>query len=178
MAARETGADHRALEETTRGVLYVHSAPKALCQHIEWGVGRVLGEPTRMEWAPQPIMSGTQRGELEWVGAPGSAAAIASELRGWLHLRFEVTEEAGAGRDGGRWMHTPDLGIYYAQCDAAGNTVVPEDRLRYAMDIAGGNASELHRELRLALGQAWDDELEPFRTAGDNSPVVWMHRVG
>ncbi|HYI55456.1 MAG TPA: DUF3145 family protein, partial [Microlunatus sp.] len=24
---------------TTRGVLYVHAAPSALCPHIEWAVG-------------------------------------------------------------------------------------------------------------------------------------------
>ncbi len=164
--------------QTARGVLYVHSAPKALCSHIEWGVGRVLGVPARMQWNAQPIMSGAQRAEYQWEGRPGDAAAIASTLRGWMHLRFEVTEEASEGRDPGRWMHTPELGIFYSQCDAAGNAVVPEDRIRYAMELAAGNASELHRELRLALGQAWDDELEPFRTAGDNSPVVWMHRVG
>ncbi len=33
-------------------------------------------------------------------------------------------------------------------------------------------------ELDLALGQAWDDELEPFRYAGDGAPVRWLHRVG
>ncbi|HEV7182849.1 MAG: DUF3145 family protein, partial [Actinomycetales bacterium] len=105
-------------------------------------------------------------------------ATIASALRGWEHLRFEVTEDAGLGTDGGRWMHTPDLGIFFAQTDTAGNTVIPEDRVRYAMEIAGANALELHRELRLALGQAWDDELEPFRHASDETRVVWLHKVG
>jgi hypothetical protein len=32
--------------------------------------------------------------------------------------------------------------------------------------------------LHLALGKAWDDELEPFRYAGDGAPVRWLHRVG
>ena len=62
--------------------------------------------------------------------------------------------------------------------DSAGNVVIPEDRIRYAMEIAAFDANELHRELRLALGQAWDDELEPFRHASDFAPVVWLHRVG
>ena len=75
-------------------------------------------------------------------------------------------------------MHTPDLGIFYAQTDTAGNMVIPEDRVRYAMDIAGANAIELHRELRLALGQAWDDELDVFRHASQDSAVVWLHKVG
>ena len=39
-----------------------------------------------------------------------------------------ASDYAGLGTDGGRWMHTPDLGIYYAQTDTLGNTVIPEDR--------------------------------------------------
>ena len=76
-------------------------------------------------------------------------------------------------------MHTPDLGIFYAQTDTAGNMVIPEDRVRYAMEVGRARTPrELHRELRLALGQAWDDELEPFRHASDFAPVVWLHKVG
>jgi len=59
-----------------------------------------------------------------------------------------------------------------------GNVVTADARLRYAMEVAGANAIELHRELRLALGQAWDDELEVFRHAGQDSAVVWLHKVG
>jgi hypothetical protein len=113
-----------------------------------------------------------------WEGAPGTGAAIASSLRGWEHLRYEVTEDAGMGRDGSRWMHTPDLGIFHAQTDTAGNTVIPEDRVRAALEVAGANAFELHRELRIALGQAWDDELDAFRHAHADAPVVWLHKVG
>lgn len=163
---------------TARGVLYVHSSPRALCPHVEWAAGRALGRAVNFTWEQQPVMRGTQRTEFYWEGAQGTGAAIASALRGWEHLRFEVTEDAGLGTDGARWMHTPDLGIFYAQTDTAGNMVVPEDRVRYAMEVAGTNALELHRELRLALGQSWDDELEPFRHASDFAPVVWMHQVG
>lgn len=163
---------------TTQGVLYVHSAPRALCQHIEWGVGRALGEPVRLQWNPQPVIRGTVRAQLSWNGEAGTAAAIASQLRGWEHLRFEITEDPSPGIDGGRWMHTPGLGIFYAQMDTAGNMVVAEDRIRYAMELAGADAAELHRELQLALGQAWDEELEPFRSGAHSDTVVWMHRVG
>ncbi|MDQ1544534.1 MAG: hypothetical protein QOK08_2172, partial [Actinomycetota bacterium] len=27
-------------------------------------------------------------------------------------------------------------------------------------------------------GQAWDDELDAFRHASDDSQVVWLHKVG
>jgi hypothetical protein len=156
----------------------VHSAPRALCPHIEWATGRALGRAVNFRWADQPVLKGSQRTEFYWEGAAGTGAAIASGLRGWEHLRFEVTEDASPGNDGARWMHTPDLGIFFAQTDTVGNVVIPEDRVRYAMEIAGSNALELHRELRLALGQAWDDELEAFRHASSDSQVIWLHKVG
>jgi hypothetical protein len=161
-----------------RGMLFVHSSQRALCPHVEWAAGRAIGTAVNFDWAEQPVLPGTMRAEFSWTGEPGTGARIASALRGWEQLRFEVSEEPGAGTDGARWMHTPELGVFYAQTDSAGNVVVPEDRIRYAMEIAAFDAGELHRELRLALGQAWDDELEPFRHASDFAPVVWLHRVG
>jgi hypothetical protein len=159
-----------------RGVLYVHSSPRALCPHVEWAAGHAIGRPVNFDWSDQPVLRGAQRADFYWEGAPGTGAAIASKLRGWEHLRFEVTEDPRDGVDGSRWLHTPDLGIFHAQTDAAGNIVVPEDRIRAAMDAAGTSAIELHRELRLALGQAWDDELEPFRHAIGTASVTWLHR--
>ena len=161
-----------------RGVLYVHSAPRAVCPHIEWAAGRALGRAVNFSWREQPALGGAQRTEFTWEGPRGTGANLASALRGWEHVRYEVTEDAGLGTDGGRWMHTPDLGIFYAQTDTLGNMVIPEDRIRAAMELAGSDAFELQRELRLALGQAWDDELEVFRHAGQNNPVVWLHKVG
>jgi hypothetical protein len=161
-----------------RGVLYVHSSPRALCPHVEWATGRALGRAVNFTWIDQPVLKGAQRTDYHWEGPEGTGAAIASALRGWEHLRYEVTEDAGYGTDGARWMHTPDLGIFYAQTDTVGNMVIPEDRIRYAMEAAGINALELHKELRLALGNAWDEELEPFRLAQEKSPVVWLHRAG
>ena len=161
-----------------RGMLFVHSSQRALCPHVEWAAGRAIGTAVNFDWVEQPVLPGTMRAEFSWTGEPGTGARIASALRGWEQLRFEVSEDPGLGSDGARWMHTPELGVYYAQTDSAGNLVVPEDRIRYAMEIAAFDAGELHRELRLALGQAWDDELEPFRHASDFAPVVWLHRVG
>jgi hypothetical protein len=161
-----------------RGVLYVHSSPGALCPHVEWAAGRALDEAVSFRWREQPALVGAHRAEFAWEGAAGSGAAIASALLGWDQLRFEVTEDPGPGREGGRWLHTPTLGIHYAQTDTLGNIVLPEDRVRTAMQTAGPDAAKLHRELRRALGQAWDDELEPFRQASDFSSVVWLHNVG
>jgi hypothetical protein len=116
------------------------------------------------------------RAEFSWDGPVGTAAVVASSLRGWEQLRFEITENQTADTDGGRWLHTPSLGIFHMQIDSIGNAVIPEDRIRYAMELADGNGSLLARELNLALGQAWDDELESFRHAGDEGDIIWLHK--
>lgn len=162
----------------TRGVFFVHSTPPALCPHIEWAVGAALGQEVHLQWTNQEAAQGLVRSEFSWVGPSGSGARLASALRGWEHLRYEVTEEATASTDGGRWSHTPALGIFHSQMDSAGNIVVPEDRIRAALERAS-TLEELQEGLDLALGQAWDDELEPFRHAGAGAPVRWLNnRVG
>ncbi|GAB3100441.1 DUF3145 domain-containing protein [Isoptericola nanjingensis] len=161
----------------TRGVLFVHSAPRALCPHLEWAAGNVLGGRVSLDWTAQPAGRGLYRAEYSWQGAQGTGARLASALRGWDHLRYEVTEEASHGADGARWSHTPDLGIFHAMTDVHGNVVVPEDRVRAAMESAHDGRG-VRDALDLALGTAWDDELEPFRYAGAGAPVRWLHRVG
>ena len=61
---------------SVRGVLYVHSAPSALCPHIEWAVAGVLGVPVDLPWANQPAAPGTMRAELDWAARPGAAGGI------------------------------------------------------------------------------------------------------
>ena len=162
---------------TSRGVLFVHSAPSALCPHIEWAVGGVLGVPTNPSWSPQPAQSGTYRAELSWSGVAGSAAAIASALRGWNHLRFEVTEEPTASTEGARYSFTPDLGVFHAVIGMHGDIMIPEDRLKAAVVKAALGETTLVGEVDKLLGKPWDDELETFRHAGDGAPVRWLHQV-
>lgn len=161
-----------------RGVLYVHSAPAALCPHIEWAVGAALGAQEKLEWEAQPAAPGTYRAEINWQAQQGSGAKLASSLRGWAHLRYEITEEASEGSDGSRWSHTPELGIFHATTDVTGNIMVSEDRIRYAYELGSGDPSAVYHELSLALGEAWDEELEPFRQAADGANVRWLHQVG
>lgn len=161
----------------TRGVFFVHSAPKAMCPHIEWAVEQVIGVPARFDWVDQPAAPGMVRSEISWHGAQGSGSKMVSALRGWDHLRFEVTEDASDGVDGSRWSHTPTLGIFHAHTDSHGNLVVSEVRIKAAMEHAH-DAYRMRRELDLAVGTAWDEELEPFRYAGDGAPVRWLHQVG
>ena len=156
----------------TRGVLFVHSAPRALCPHIEWAVSNVLETAVSFDWTEQPAAAGVLRAEFSWAAEAGTGAALASAIRGWEHLRYEVTEEPSHGVDGARWSHTPSLGIFHALTDVHGNVTVGEDRLRQALATADLSL------LDAALGTAWDEELEPFRYAGAGAPVRWLHRVG
>jgi hypothetical protein len=207
---------------SVRGVLHVHSAPPALCPHIEWAVAGVLGVPVNMPWVDQAASPGALRAELLWQGNPGAGAAITSSLAGWNLVRFEITEDASPGCDAVRYCHTPTLGTFSAVVAANGDIVIPEGRLRAAMTLAAsakvataeaasaeaasaeaaarggadsshprlGGLQDLHgprhpalggsleAELWLLLGQPWDDELEPFRRAGDGAPVRWLNATG
>ncbi len=162
----------------TRGVVFVHSAPLALCPHINWALEGVLDTRVSLDWVPQPVESGLVRTEFSWTGEAGTGALIASAMRGWDGLRYEVVEEASRGSDGMRWTHTPSLGIHQARLSANGDVVVNEDRLRTVVEQAAGNAAVLSAELDRVLGAAWDDELEVFRHAGEGAPVTWLHKVG
>lgn len=162
----------------TRGVVYVHSTPKALCPHVIWAIEGVLGTRVSVDWTDQPANPGLVRTELSWSGEPGTGARIASALRGWDHLRYEVTEEPSAGCDGSRWSHTPRLGIHHTWTSASGDAVINEDRLREVVMLAQGSPEAMHEMIEELLGTDWDDELEPFRYAGDGAPVRWLHKVG
>ena len=122
----------------TRGVLFVHSAPSALCPHIEWAIGSVVDQRTDLHWTEQ---------------------------------------SAAPGVDSSRWSHTPELGIFHATTDAAGNIMVSEERIRWAYEKGAGDPAIVYQELSIALGEAWDEELEPFRYAAEGAPVRWLHQV-
>lgn len=161
----------------TRGVVYVHSAPSALCPHVEWAVAGVLGAPASAQWTPQPAEQATYRCELSWQGAAGTAAKITSAVRGWCRLRFEVTEEPTAGSEGARYSYTPDLGVFHAVTGLHGDIMIPEDRLKAAVVKTALGETTLELEVDKLLGMPWDDELETFRHAGEGAPVRWLHQV-
>lgn len=163
---------------SVRGVLYVHSAPPALCPHVEWAAAGVLGVPVAMPWVNQPAAPGMMRAELGWQGPPGTAGAITSALAGWNRLRFEVTEEASSGCDAVRYSYAPDLGTFTAVTGGNGDILVPEQRLRAAVARARNGGASLQEELSRLLGEPWDAELEPFRYAADGAPVRWLHATG
>lgn len=161
----------------TQGVLFIHSAPRALAPHIEWAAQGVLGVPARVRWEDQPAHRGLVRAELGWRGREDTGARLVSALRSMGDVRFEVTQEATSQADGARWSFTPDLGVHHAVTDRAGNTVLTEDHLRGCMERAGMDPHRMRHEIGVALGEPWDEDLEIYRYGGEGVPMRWLHRV-
>lgn len=161
----------------TQGVLYIHSAPRALTPHIDWAASGVLDVPARMRWESQYVGRGLLRSEMTWRGREDTGAALVSALRGMDEVRFEVTQEPTAQVDGARWSCTPELGVHHAITDHAGNIMLSEDHVRGCLERAGHDPLALRREMAIALGEPWDEELEIYRHAGDGAPMRWLQRV-
>ena len=141
------------------GLVTIHSAPSALRQHIEWGLNAMLGQPQSYTWRDQPLAAGTIRTTIEFRGEVGLAAKIATALKNWHYLRFEVQE---FGKDGGEYFRfTPELGIHRANVDAAGSILISENVIRKA--LASFDDLEVRENLVLALGESWEEALEPMR---------------
>ena len=141
------------------GLITIHSAPSALRQHIEWGLNAILGAPHHFIWRDQPLAPGSVRTTSEFRAPAGTAAAIATALKNWHYLRFEVQEMNSVG--GEHFRCTPELGIHRATVDPIGNIVINENVIAKA--LASFDDLELRENLELALGRAWDEALEPFR---------------
>lgn len=157
-----------------------------MSRHIEWALAREVGSTVSIDWHAQPLIPGAVRGELSWRGPVGTAARLTSSLHGWQQLRFEITESASVGVDGGRWMHTPGLGIAHLATDAGGSAVITEHRVEAAFAESAGDPARFAAAIRLALATAWDEELELFRGVAlgelpgepGGGTVHWLHRVG
>jgi len=164
-------------EASARGVIYVHSAPAALCPHAEWALSSVLGNRVTLAWTPQPAAPGQLRSEVSWTGEPGTAGKLATALKAWPMLRFEITEEASAGVDGERICHLPGRGIWRSTMSANGDVMIGEEQLR---NLLGKETSldGLRHAVATLVGVEFDEELEAFRRAGEGTPVTWLHQVG
>lgn len=146
-------------EKTVAGLIVIHSAPSALRQHIEWGLNSLLGLPQNIFWRDQPLAAGTVRTSLEFRAPSGTAAKIATALKNWHYLRFEVSE---LGIGGGELFRcTPELGIHRAQVDEVGTILVSEVVIQKSLEIFDEVA--MREDLERSLGKEWDEALEPYR---------------
>jgi hypothetical protein len=136
-----------------RGLITIHSCPMALIRHVEWSIESILGR-FEIDWRTQPLVAGTQRTQIEWRSSKDLSAELATALKSWHYLRFEINFANQLFR------HTPELGLHRSQIDEIGNILITENQVKAAMN----KSDDLLREaLDVALGTEWEVELERFR---------------
>ena len=155
---------------TSHGTITIYSAPKPVLRHIEWTIGNVLGNPFSLNWKVHRLSPSTFWTEANWSGPRGVASQIASELKGWHYLNFEIHETAANGSDGSLFMYTPELGIFYANVGPHGDVMINENQIQ---SIIRENISEVDviEKLERTIGKPWDNQLEPFRRATKDIPA-------
>ena len=141
------------------GLLTIHSAPSALRQHIEWGLNAILGYTGEYSWRDQPLAPGTLRTIIEYRAPLGTAAKIATSLKNWHYLRFEVQEFCSEGAE--LFRFTPELGMHRAFTDGIGSILISENVIRKSLETF--DDLEIRENLEAALGSAWELALEPMR---------------
>ena len=146
-----------------RGLLVIHSCPMALIRHVDWSIQSVV-DRVQIDWRNQPLDPGTQRATIEWRSSKDLSAELASALKSWHYLRFELHEAPSNGVDGSLFMFVPDLGIYRGSVNSHGDLMLNENQVTSCI-------RSIHRhhdvitELERALGKPWDDELDCYRRA-------------
>ena len=106
------------------------------------------------------MIAGTYRAEISWHEKSSKSAEIATALRSWHYMRFEVRDESQSGGDFYRF--TPDLGIHRASIDGAGSILINENQITAALEKSFDEEA-LRTALESALGTKWEQELEPLR---------------
>ena len=168
--------DHAGSSQS-RGVVFIHSCPRAVASHIEWALATVLGSEVSVEWAAQPVEPHTVRAEIIWFGKQGMGARIASALLAFKNIRYEVTEDSNSSHEGERFAVTPTLGLFRASIGQFGDVMVHEDRLRNVINQADAKGESIIDEINRLLGQPWDAELEVFRAAHVDPNIRVLHHV-
>jgi Protein of unknown function (DUF3145) len=125
----------------------------------------------------QPAEAGTYRTELSWQAPAGSAAALASAMRGWDRLRFEVTEEPTASSEGARFSFTPTLGIFHAMTGLHGDVLIPEDRIKAFRVKAALGEITMDEALDGLLGLGRRARAVPARRRGRPGPLAAPGRL-
>ncbi len=144
------------------GDLRIYSAPRALIRHIQWSLNQIFGEPIALEWEQQRLCAGTFATQYQWRGDRQLASAIASTLKSWHYLRFEVREFPTSGGEGVLYRATPDLGLHQAVTASTGDIMIHENRLVTSL-TSHRSYESLRESIQQALGIVWDDELEGYR---------------
>lgn len=150
--------------------LVIHACPGASLDLVD----RHLPE-IEIAWSNQALLIGSVKGEITLKLASLQFEDLVSQLARIEGIYLDAMQQ---GKEAGAlFMVTPGLGVFRAETNAAGEIMISEDRIRTALEQSAGNHRELGRLLRILLGQAWDDILEPFRAARYQENVALIHRA-
>ncbi len=156
----------------TSGILFIHCVSAALKPHVQWTCESALEQKLHVQWKPQPEQPGTWCAHVVWKGEIGLSTKIASALFRLHNVWFEVTEKGTQSTDSSRIMYTPALGLFHTHTDQGGNFVITEEQVKRAYEVAAGDPAELYRQFSLALGEPWDNQIEPYRSAHELTSVT------
>ena len=146
------------------GHITIHAAPKLVLKHLEWSLAEILQVPVSIAWQPQPLATASFRGELAWNGVLGTGARLASTLRGWHYIVFELHEAAGNGSDGSLFLFTPELGLFYGAVGPHGDLMINENQLRKIL-TDNLRPADMTDAIERLLGREWDEVLDSYRRA-------------
>ena len=164
--------------QEVRGEMKIYSCPKSLCTHVDWGISEIFQSKIELDWRPQEIAPGSLAANLNWYGPISLSSRIVSVLSKWPKLRLEVFQDGNGKTTGERYAVAPNLGIYRADINSLGETLVTETRLRSALERSRLEHEPFEVELAFLLGTPWDEDLEPFRRSHEGSIVKWISKTG
>ena len=146
------------------GRILIYSAPAALQEHITWAIEQGLGQVIKLPWQNQPLNPAAKALQLEYKHHMPIAAKLATALKAWHYIRFEIREVNKNTQDTTYYRATPDLGLHQAQLASNGDVVLNENQVNSILKNSL-SYEKLQANLENALGVNWDIELEPYRIA-------------
>ncbi len=164
--------------QEVRGEMKIYSCPKSICIHVDWALSDIFQSRIELDWKPQQIATGAFSSNLSWHGPIGLGSRIVSVLSKWPKLRLEVFQDSNGKVSGERYAVAPNLGIFRADINSLGETIITETRLRSALERTRIENESFEVELAFLLGTPWDDDLEPFRRSHQGSIVKWISKTG
>lgn len=161
-----------------KGELKLYSCPKYLCQQVEWAVYEIIKTKFELKWTIQNIAPSTLSTNLVWKGPISLGPKIVSVLSKWPKIRLEIIQENTEKNFAERYCLSPNLGIFRAEMNSLGETVINESRLKAALQRSRMEEEPFEVELAFLLGTPWDEDLEPFRKSHQNTSVKWISKTG
>ena len=161
-----------------KGELKLYSCPKYLCQQVEWAIFEIIKTKVDLKWTIQNIAPSTMTTNLVWKGPISLGPKIVSILSKWPKIRLEIIQENTEKNFAERYCLSPNLGIFRAEMNSLGETVINESRLKAALQRSRLEEEPFEVELAFLLGTPWDEDLEPFRKSHQNTSVKWISKTG